>query len=93
MRFSCQPGAYTLAHRSDLSRIATRSIRPFSNPGPPLGLRGFWIAWEKVQMQVGNLISKDKEVDVLCSLTGFECPAQTGHEQAESLSFLVGLLR
>jgi len=46
-----------------------------------------------MEMQVGNLISKDKEVDVLCSLTGFECPAQTGHEQAEGLSFFVGLLR
>jgi hypothetical protein len=39
------------------------------------------------------MISKDKEIDVLCSLAGFECPTQTGHEQAEGLSFLVGLLR
>jgi hypothetical protein len=44
-------------------------------------------------MQVRDMISKDKEIHVFCSLAGFECPAETSHEQAKCLSFLVRLLR
>jgi hypothetical protein len=43
-------------------------------------------------MQMRDVVSKDKEIHVFCSLTGFECPAQASHEQAESLSFLVRLI-
>jgi len=91
--FICQRGSQTLAHRSYLSRVTTRRIWPFSNPGTPMSMRGSRISWEKVQVQVGDMISKDEEIHMLCSLTGFECPAQASHKQAEGLSFLVRLLR
>ncbi len=69
-----------------------RRFGPLINPCIPVFLWRSGIPWDNVQMQVGNLIAKDKEVDMLGALTGFERPAQARHQRAKRLRFLVRLL-
>jgi hypothetical protein len=45
-----------------------------------------------MEMEVRDMMSNDKKIDMFCSLAGFERPAQTCHEEAKSLCFLIGLL-
>ncbi len=85
-----EKGAKTSDHWFDFRLPASRGVRPFIYPRPPILSRSARIATDYVNMNMRNTITNYKRVDVFHAFSLEQCLGNPTCVETNSLGFFVG---